>query len=107
MCVLMRLVGVRAGVAVFVNTPVTSQLESRKGGSLRQQSIYNYSILMQVRSHERGLTKVESDFEHSPEHSILWGDRLRDIPIDLFEPLPDKHFPTLLESPWRSMGTMA
>jgi hypothetical protein len=59
-----------------VNLSVTSKLESRKGGSLRQQKIFNYVIPTNGQSHERGLTKVESDFVHSPEHSILWGDDL-------------------------------
>jgi hypothetical protein len=52
-------------------------LEPHEGGSLlKQRRIFDYAIPTDGRSHERGLTKVESDFKHSPEHSILWGDKL-------------------------------
>jgi hypothetical protein len=52
-----------------------SQLKSTRG-LLRQQSIFNYVIPTTGRKHERGLTKVASDFEHSPENSHPWGDEL-------------------------------
>jgi hypothetical protein len=41
-----------------------------------QRKIYEFVTLQKGRSHDLGLTKVESNFEHSPEHSILWGDKL-------------------------------
>jgi hypothetical protein len=59
-----------------VNPSVTSTLEPHQGGSLRQQSIFNYVIPTIGRNHECGLTKEQSDFKHSPEHSNLWGDEL-------------------------------
>jgi hypothetical protein len=41
-----------------------------------QRRIFDYAIPTEGRSHERGLTKVDSDFKHSPEHSTLRGDKL-------------------------------
>jgi hypothetical protein len=59
-----------------VNLSVTSKLKSHRGGPLQQQKIFNYVIPTDEQSQECVLTKVESDFVHSPEHSILWGDEL-------------------------------
>ena len=53
--------------------------------------MFNYVIPEDARNHERGLTKVESDFLHSPEDSIIWGDKLlasaQNIGGDLFRTL--------------------
>jgi hypothetical protein len=43
---------------------------------ITQRTFYAFVTLKKGRSHDLGLTKVESDFEHSPEHSILRGDKL-------------------------------
>jgi ribonuclease HI len=51
-------------------------LETSKGGLLKQRKLFEYAIPKKGRSHDCGLTKSVSDFEHSPAHSTLWGDKL-------------------------------
>jgi hypothetical protein len=52
----------------------TTLAEPHSADSLRQQSLFQYVVPTSGRNHEKGLTKEESDFQHSPEHSEPCGE---------------------------------
>jgi hypothetical protein len=56
-----------------VTLSVVSLLESRRA-MLRQRTLFEYGMPTTGLQHERGLPKVRTEFESSPQNSIPWGD---------------------------------
>ena len=58
----------------FTESTVTSLQAQR--ATLRQQTLFEYGLPTEGSHHERGLPKVQADFEESEQHSLPWGDHV-------------------------------